>query len=82
MTQVEKGKNCESEGSGPQAPAVRLLDPDVIRFVEALAIADARRDHEVAARTTTIDGRATKDLSSQVEASTNDSRSHLRSILD
>jgi hypothetical protein len=82
MKQVEKRKHCDSKGSSPQAPALRRLDPDVIRFVEALAIADARRDHLVAAQMTAIDGRAAKDLSSQVEASTNDSCGHLRSILD
>jgi hypothetical protein len=81
MKQVEKGKHCDSEGSRPQAPALRPLDPDMIRFVEALAIADARRDHLAAAQTTTVDGRAANDLS-QAKASTNDSRSHLRSILD
>jgi len=82
MKHVERRKDCDSEGSSPQAPALRPLDPDMIRFVEALAIADARRDHLAAAHTTAIDGRAAKDLNSQVEASTNDSRSHLRSILD
>ncbi|HMA73238.1 MAG TPA: hypothetical protein VKP67_17405 [Xanthobacteraceae bacterium] len=65
-----------------QAPALWPLDPDIIRFVEALAIADARRDHLTAAQTTAIDGRAVTDFSAQVEASTNDSCSHLRSILD
>jgi hypothetical protein len=52
---------------------LRPLVPDIIRFVEELAIADARRDHLSAAQTTAIDGRAATDLSSQVEASTNDS---------
>jgi hypothetical protein len=81
MKRVEKREHCDSEGSGPQAPALRPLDPDMIRFVEALAIADARRDHFAAAQMTTIDGRAANDLS-QAKVSTNDSRSHLRSILD
>ena len=82
MKQVGKSKDCDSEGSRLQAPALRPLDPDIIRFVEALAIADARRDHLTAAQTTAIDGRGATDLSSQVEASTNDSCSHLGSILD
>ena len=82
MKQVGKSKVCDSAGSSLQAPALRPLDPDIIRFVEALAIADARRDHLTAAQTTAIDGRAATDLSLQVEASTNDSCSHLRSILD
>ena len=82
MKRVGKSKDGDSEGSRLQAPALRPLDPDIIRFVEALAIADARRDHLTAAQTTAIDGRVAKDLSSQVEASTNDSCSHLRSILD
>jgi hypothetical protein len=82
MKRVAKSKDCDNEGSGWQTPDLRPLDPDIIRFVEALAIADARRDHLTAAQTTAIDGRAAKDLSSQVEASTNDSCSHLRSILD
>ena len=63
MKQVEKRKDCDSEGGGPQEPALRPLDPDMIRFVEALAIADARRDHLASAQTTAIDGRAAKDLS-------------------
>jgi hypothetical protein len=82
MKQIGKNRDCDREGSSLQAPALRPLDPDILRFVEALAIADARRDHLTAAQTTAIDGRAATDLSSQVEASTNDSRSHLRSILD
>ncbi len=82
MKRVAKSKDRDNESSGRQATALRPLDPDIIRFVEALAIADARRDHLTAAQTTAIDGRAAKDLSSQVEASTNDSCSHLRSILD
>jgi hypothetical protein len=82
MKRVEERKDCDSEGSRPQARALRPLDPDIIRFVEALAIADARRDHLAAAQTTAIDGRTAKDPSSKVEDSTNDSRSHLRSILD
>jgi hypothetical protein len=82
MKQIGKNRDCDSEGSSLQAPALRPLDPDILRFVEALAIADARRDHLTAAQTTAIDGRAATDLSSQVEASTNDSCSHLRSILD
>jgi hypothetical protein len=82
MEHVEKRKHCDSEGSSRQAPALRPLDPEMIRFVEALAIADARRDHAAAAHTRAIGGRVAKDLSSQAEASTNDSRSHLRSILD
>jgi hypothetical protein len=82
MRRVEKGKHYGNEGSTAQALAMRPLDPDMVQFVEALAIADARRDHLTAAQTTPIDGRAAKDLSAQVEASTNDSCSHLRSILD
>ena len=82
MERVGKSKDGDSEASRLQAPASRPLDPDIIRFVEALAIADARRDHLAAVQTTAIDGRAATDLSSQVEASTNDSCSHLRSILD
>jgi hypothetical protein len=82
MKQVEERKRRDREGSRGQAPAMRPLDPDIIRFIEALAIADARRDHLAAAQTMAIDGRTAKDPSSEVEDSTNDSRSHLRSILD
>jgi hypothetical protein len=82
MKQVGKSNDRDSEGGRLQAPALRPLDPDILRFVEALAIADARRDHLAAAQTTAIDGRAATDPSSQVEVSTNDSCSHLRSILD
>ena len=82
MKRVEERKRRDSEGGRPQAPAMRPLDPDIIRFVEALAIADARRDHLGAAQTTAIDARTAKDPRSQVEDATNDSRSHLRSILD
>jgi len=44
MKRVAKSKDCDNEGSGRQAPDLRPLDHDIIRFVEALAIADARRD--------------------------------------
>jgi hypothetical protein len=82
MKQVEERKRRDSEMSRPQAPTMRPLNPEIIRFVESLAIADARRDHLAAAQTTAIDARTAKDPSSRVEDSTNDSRSHLRSILD
>ena len=82
MKRIVEGNDCNSQGNRLQAPALRPLDPDIIRFVEALAIADARRDHLVAEHATGIDFRAAKALISQTEASTNGSRSHLRSILD
>lgn len=81
MKQVGKSKDCGSEGGSLQAPALRPLDPDIIRFVE-LAIADARRDHLVAANTTSVGDRGARNLSYQAEALTNDSCSHLRPILD
>ena len=82
MDEASKGKDRNSGGSRLQARPLRPLEPDIIRFIEALAIADARRDHLAAEQTTPIDARAAKDLISRTEASTNDSRGHLRSILD
>jgi hypothetical protein len=82
MKQVEKRKSGESQRGHPQTPALCPLDADIIRFVEALAVADARRDHLVAANTTSVGDRGGRNLSSQAEASTNDSRSRLRPILD
>jgi hypothetical protein len=82
MKQVEKRKGCDNARSTPQAPALRQLDADIIRFVEALAIADARRDHLAAAKTALVPDDAATNHSSQTVASTNDPRSHLRPILD
>jgi len=82
MKRVETRKDCGNATSGSQAPALRQLDPGIIRFVEALAIADARRDHLAAAKTASAGDGAARNLSSQTGASTNDPRSHLRPILD
>jgi hypothetical protein len=78
----EKSKERTGDRGSLQAPALRPLEADVIRFVEALAIADARRDHLAASQSTAIDCSGGRYLSSQAKASTNDSRSHLRPILD
>jgi hypothetical protein len=82
MKQVEKRKHCGNAAIRSQAPALRQLDPGIIRFVEALAIADARRDHLAAAKTTSVRDEAAGNQRSQTGASTNDARSHLRPILD
>jgi hypothetical protein len=82
MKQVGKGKNCDNGTSSPQAPALRQLDVDLIRFVEALAIADARRDYLAAAQQPSATDSTARSPSSQIGASTNDPRSHLRPILD
>jgi hypothetical protein len=76
----DKNKESVDDRGGLQTLAPRPLDADVLRFVEALAIADARRDHLSAAQTA-MDCSAGGDLRS-AQASTNDPRSHLRSILD
>jgi hypothetical protein len=81
MKRVDKPKNRVCSAGGTDACALRQLDQDVVRFVEALAIADARRDHLAAMRqASTIQG-AEETPSSQTEAR-HDSRSHLRPLLD
>ena len=82
MKQVGKRKNCGNGTSGPQVPGLRQLDADLIRFVEALAIADARRDHLAEAHAPSARDHTAKNSRSQTGASTNDPRSHLRPILD
>ena len=82
MKQVKKRKDCDNAASSPQAPVLRWLGADLIRLIEALAIADARRDHLSAAQAALKRDGAANDLSSQTGASTNDPRSHLRPILD
>jgi hypothetical protein len=79
MEPTGKRKSFKAATSA-QAPALRQLDADLIRFVEALAIADARRDH---LSTTALprDG-AAENPGSQTAASSNDSCSNLRSFLD
>jgi hypothetical protein len=41
-------RNLERPPRPSRATAQKPLDPDLVRFVEALAVADARRDHYAA----------------------------------
>ena len=60
--------------------AMRPLDPELVKFVETLAIADAKRDHFA------LSGPASKRIpdaaGTRAGSSTNDTRSHLRTIFD
>jgi hypothetical protein len=65
------GKRKEFKAAtSAQAPALRQLDADLIRFVEALAIADAKRDH--LATTALLRDGAARNPGSQTAASTDD----------
>ena len=44
---MKRAKTREAFYRAPRCATSRELDPDLVKFVEALAIADARRDHLV-----------------------------------
>jgi hypothetical protein len=74
VTGTERGERV-SRNAAP-----REVDPVLVKFVEALAIADARRDHLA------MNGPASKQnpdaVSTSAGLSTNDARSHLCTIFD
>jgi hypothetical protein len=59
----------------------RPLDHSLVQFIEALAIADARRDHLALSDPITRQEAGAQRVC-QAGASTNDTSSHLREILD
>jgi hypothetical protein len=80
MNQMKIATGTErGDGVSKNAPS-RELDPVLTKFVEALAIADARRDHLA------MNGLASKQNSDAASTpaglSTNDARSHLCTIFD
>lgn len=42
---MKRARTREVQSGGPRSAASAQIDPALIKFVEALAIADARRDH-------------------------------------
>jgi hypothetical protein len=80
MKNAEIMKGTELGNSASENVALRQLDPALIKFVEALAIADARRDHLASS------GLASKGnhdaASTRAGSSTNDARSHICTIFD
>lgn len=42
---MKRARTREEHNRGPRSAASPQIDPALIKFVEALAIADARRDH-------------------------------------
>jgi hypothetical protein len=81
MKQAENTTGTEPGSSGASRTAtLRPLDPELIKFVETLAIADAKRDHLA------LSGPALKRIADAANlragSSTNDTRSHLCTIFD
>ncbi len=81
MKQAENTTGTEPGNSGAsRTVAMGSLDPELVKFVETLAIADAKRDHFA------LSGPASKRIpdaaGSRAGSSTNDTRSHLRTIFD
>jgi hypothetical protein len=75
---IKKRRTNESGASGPDP---RPLDLSLVQFVEALAVADARRDHLDLSDAVTR--RETGGLGAlQAGGSAHGARSHLRKILD
>ena len=62
-------------------PDLRPLDRSLVQFIEALAIADARRDH-IALSETITRHEARGQRAGRAGAQTNDACGHLRKILD
>lgn len=80
MKHAENATGTEPGNSASGNVALRQLDPALIKFVETLAIADAKRDHLA------LSGPASKRIpdaaSTWAGSSTNDTRSHLCTIFD
>ena len=82
MKQGRKRKDRNRETRQASGHALRPLNVDIVRFVEALAIADARRDYLAATQAASGREGATRKFNSRTGASTNDPRSHLRPLFD
>jgi hypothetical protein len=81
MKQAENTTGTEPGNSGAsRTVALRPLDLELVKFVETLAIADAKRDHFA------LSGPAPKRIphaaGTRAGSSTNDTRSHLCTIFD
>jgi hypothetical protein len=80
MKRAENMTGTEPGNIASRIVAMRPLDPELVKFVETLAIADAKRDHFA------LSGPASKRIpdaaGTRAGSSTNDTRSHLRTIFD
>jgi hypothetical protein len=80
MKRAANTTGTEAGNIASRIVATRRLDPDLVKFVETLAIADAKRDHFA------LSGPAPKRIpdaaGARAGSSTNDTRSHLRTIFD
>jgi hypothetical protein len=80
MKRAENTTGTEPGNIASRIVAMRPLDPELVKFVETLAIADAKRDHFA------LSGPALKRIpdaaGTRAGSSTNDTRSHLRTIFD
>jgi hypothetical protein len=74
-------KSFKEEPGAASMAHRRHLDHSLVQFIEALAIADARRDHLALIDPITRQ-KAGGQRVWQAGASTNDASSHLREILD
>ena len=80
MKQAEITKGTEPRNSASEDVALRQLDPVLIKFVEALAIADARRDHLASSG---LAAKRNHDAAgTSAGSSTNDARSHICTIFN
>jgi hypothetical protein len=80
MKQAEIITGTEPGNSASENVALLQLDPVLTKFVEALAIADARRDH--LASNASASKRIPDAASSSAGSSKNDTRSHLCTVFD
>jgi hypothetical protein len=80
MKQVGNKTGTEAGKSASRAVPMRPLDPDLLKFVETLAIADAKRDHS--ALSSPAPKRLPDAAGTRAGSSTNDTRSHLCKVFD
>jgi hypothetical protein len=79
---MKRARTKEAFRHAPQCTSSREIDPALVKFVEALAIADARRDHLIESSRLTrnhLDAVSEKRISGTVQDET---RSDLCSVLD
>lgn len=70
----------ETDNRAARTVAMRPLDPELLKFVETLAIADAKRDHF--ALSSPAPKRIPDAAGTRAGSSKNDTRSHLCKIFD
>jgi hypothetical protein len=80
MKQAEIMTGTEPGNSASENVALLQFDPVLTKFVEALAIADTRRDH--LALNASASKRIPDAASTSAGSSTNDARSHLCTVFD